>query len=651
MRLITGQAGIISYAGLDKELLLAKARIAYQQQGNAVPARFSSFLPLFPIELVQNMSYIGKKAGNLVRKSFAGFSIDPIEYHTKLYAQMPELYRGDNQRRNLDYDGNFHGRGVVTVDASWAAAFPQYEPFLGERLCIYLIGGGHQAAAVPESIYPRGGGIVRAPETDMLITRRCAHFTAYMKERMAHGEAYDAAKFEGDYIIQNMLEPVTITQSEIGRLMQDLSIIKNLQDEESKTDLYTEHAKKAEHIPQYVPFRYGCDTFESIPASRTTLRLAQLYFEGDDTIRDLWMPYQDVAAYLNKQTMTLDIAALCGGFQIAPAQSGKGSYGTYPDQIRVVLLRDRSLPLMQTSTINNPAYGRGMNPLGMINKLIYLSESDELWRQGKIEHDPVSILCENTTLSAQPFLRMKALAELQEYKGRLIDAMYRRESALSQLEEGTKAYTRAQSRLDQKVRKLTTFIQQTESQLGGCPMSGYDADIHYLDRKHRAQIGLQDESEFTKAPPFAVDALREQSVESGYAMRSSIKFFAHTELYDPTLERDNEFVEPEDVDVDDGTSGTDEPMNDVNALAAAADEIFSSREAAAQAKIAQAKLAANPSPVPAEQLSMLDDAAEPPAAANTSERAHDSEVHPAVPKIKQIAMQDLIQPDSKPTIG
>ena len=57
MRLTTRQNGIISYAGLDEKALWAGAKRAFIQADGPVPRRFRAFLPLFPAELIQNMSY------------------------------------------------------------------------------------------------------------------------------------------------------------------------------------------------------------------------------------------------------------------------------------------------------------------------------------------------------------------------------------------------------------------------------------------------------------------------------------------------------------------------------------------------------------------------------------------------------------------
>ena len=114
---------------------------------------------------------------------------------------------------------------AVTVDRAWATLFPQYQPFLGERLVIHLIGGGHQAVAVPESIFPRGGGILEGAERELRVTARCAHYMAYLKTRLEMGEKYDPVRFEEDYLRLNGLSAVCVRQKELGRAMRDLSLI------------------------------------------------------------------------------------------------------------------------------------------------------------------------------------------------------------------------------------------------------------------------------------------------------------------------------------------------------------------------------------------------------------------------------------------
>lgn len=94
MRLTTRQTGIISYAGLEEGALWAAAKRMFAQSDESVPDRFRSFLPIFPIELVQNMSYVGRRERNLAKVSPAGFSTDPDEYHRLLCAEIPDLYTG-----------------------------------------------------------------------------------------------------------------------------------------------------------------------------------------------------------------------------------------------------------------------------------------------------------------------------------------------------------------------------------------------------------------------------------------------------------------------------------------------------------------------------------------------------------------------------
>ncbi len=601
MRLTTRQTGIISYAGLDKDALWAKAKRIFAQAEEEVPERYAAFLPIFPVELVQNMSYVGMREGNRACVSPAGFSIDPVEYHQKLYDEMPELYQDDNYRRNFDYEGRYHGRGVMTVDRTWATYFPQYQPFLGERLMIHMIGGGHQAVAVPESVYPRGCGVLRGAELELRITARCEHVTSYIKSRLAAGEKYHPAAFEEDYLRQNDLLPVCIRQSELGRVMQDLSIMKNLQGEQSGVSLFTENAKRAENITQYVPFRCACDTFESAPITRATARLIQLCFSGDDYVSDLWLPYQDASEYIDRQRMTLDVRALCEGFQIAPVYDPATGGGRYPDRVRVVIVRDREIRLMVTDTLNNPAYGSGMSPLGMINKLVFLAESGELLRQHKLALEEARLECESLTASRQEYRAMMANAVLQEHKGKLIDAMYRRESALSQMQVGTRAYERAKQLLDERVNAIAALVERKDgASHGRGQLSGYDADIDYLRRKQLQREGIP-EDEPSKRMPFAEDAQRELSIEGGYAMRNSVRCFGLAELYEEREEAPGEVLIPEAALEATGKRATDSVQAD------------GGREKEAPASDADAS-PASPTPVakrgePPESKPVLDDAA------------------------------------------
>ena len=48
-------SGIVSYAGLAREAVLSLAKAAFIQVQPPVPRRFEAFLPIVPVELVQNM--------------------------------------------------------------------------------------------------------------------------------------------------------------------------------------------------------------------------------------------------------------------------------------------------------------------------------------------------------------------------------------------------------------------------------------------------------------------------------------------------------------------------------------------------------------------------------------------------------------------
>ena len=516
MRLTTRQTGVISYAGLDENALWEGARRAFAQAGDEIPDRFRSFLPLFPAELVVNMRYVGQGP----QASPAGFSLSAFEYHQRLSEEMPQLYTGDNRLRCFKSDGTFRG-GVVTVDRAWISAFPQYEPFAGEKLMIHMIGGGHQAVAVPESIFPRGGGVLAGAENDLGVTARCRHCCAWLREHIRPGEAYDPARMEEAYLKETELSAFFVCQKDVARATQDASIVRSLHDEKPEpAALCTENAQPVKDIPQYVPYRYACDVFEASPVTRHTGRLAQLYHEGDTFQSDLWMPWEDVKEYLDKKKMRLDVRAVCDGFQIAPAADADTRGGVYPGQLRIVSIIDRSLQLMVAQTLNNPAYGSGLNPMGMLSRRVFLENSAEKIQKGQLMVESHTITCENTRIPEDDLLRMRALAEWQEHKGRLIDAMYRREVALGQMQPGTPAYERAKDVLNAKAERLSLLIK--DAPVAHSQRSGYDSDIDYLYRKARSREGL--------LAGFTPDPQREKSIESGFAMRAKAQKYTLSDL-------------------------------------------------------------------------------------------------------------------------
>ena len=521
------QNSILSYAGLSMTELLSAAKQAFAQADANVPERFATFLPIFPFELVQNMSYLEPATGN--RTSPLGFSLDPREYHRQLYEQLPDLYKEDNYYRNFDYEGRYQGHGVFTVDQAWAAHFPQFSAFMGEKLMIHLIGGGHQAVALPESLYPRGGGLLHLAERRMEITARAEQFSRYVKTRVSNGDTYDAEAFGFDYLAMTGLNPVMLRQKELGRILQDLSIARSLQNSRSAPGLFTESAKRVESLCQYVPWRYACDTFEAIGVSRRTARLFQPCFTAHDFISDLWMPYEDLNSYINKETLTVDMARLCESYQIAAMYDPDARGGRYPDALRVIAVRDREVPMMMGDVLNNPAYGGGMNPMGMIGRQVFIPDSRELLRQRKLVLEETALTVKNAFQTREAYLRGMLRGTLQEYKGRLVDAMYRREAALSQMIEGTRAYEKVRISLDENVAEARTEMQSAGSQWKHAQVSGYDADIDYLHRKYWSREEAQ--KDVSREPiPFSHDAQREQSIESGYAMRNNAQRLSYQDV-------------------------------------------------------------------------------------------------------------------------
>ena len=591
--------GVISYAGLDVTSLLAGARLMFANQPGEEGCRLSSLMPLFPEELILSMPFAGvAQPGQPVAPG--GFSIDPAEYHCRLRAQLPKLYTGDNLTRNLDAEGVFHGRGVVTVDEAWTTLFPQYQPYAGERLTIYPLGGGAQCAAVPESLYPKAAGLLRDAETALGITHRCHDYARYVYRCIRAGEAFDADLFETRYLNENGLAPVALPQKDLGRLMQDQSMLRSVREGEEAGGLYTEDAKRAEHIRQYVPGLYACDVFDELPHTRRTARLLQPVWE-DGFVSDWWICAQDAATCLLPDKQTLDMAALCRGFQLAPVYDPASRGGSYAARVRVVTVKDKELRLRAADTLNNPAYGSGMSPLGTINRLVYLPGSREWLRQGRLEEEEPLYRCANTAVSPEDYRQMTLMALLQERKGRLVDALYRRESVLGGVNEISPDYAQLRDLMNRPAEELEAALRELEK----TQLSGYDADLDYLRR-----MGMEREwkplPNQRKTFRFAPDALRQASIESGFAMRGACLRCTWEELALPSAGESDHAALP---------AGENVPCPDSSAQPLwlnAADPRCLVDEAAAAYAAQHATAAESPA---AGKAGAAPEAAEPPAAA------------------------------------
>ena len=122
-------------------------------------------------------------------------------------------------------------------------------------------------------------------------------------------------------------------------MLQDLSIARAQQNDTTAAGLFTENAKRAENLCQYVPYLYACDTFEPTSVTKHTARLFQPAFKDFDFISNLWIPYQDLVGYVNRETMTVNMQRLCEGYQIAPIYDPLTGGGRYPDMRRGLIVR------------------------------------------------------------------------------------------------------------------------------------------------------------------------------------------------------------------------------------------------------------------------------------------------------------------------
>ncbi len=488
-----GNHGIVSYAGLNKDALLSGTGVPFSHM--QVPGRYRDLMLLFPAEMIQNMEYIGKATEENRFVAPSGFSMESAEYHYKMFLENPSLYAGDNHSRNFDYEGNYQGTGVFTVDSAWADMFPQYRPFLGEKLVIHLIGKGCQAVAVPESIKTRSGFLDRMEE-QLEITARAQSFVRYAAAYVRSGETYDADECAAEYLKSTDRAAVSVSQRELEHELQRRAMAGGRREKDGNEAFYLRKARLAGQIRQYMPMRYACDLFAEQAVTPAYARLAQPYFEGREFVSDLWIPYPEILPYVSGTA--LDMRALCESFQIAPAYDPKTGGGRYPDSIRVAVVRDRDMTILTADALNNPAYGSGMNADGKIGRHVYILNSPEMIRTRRVDIEKITFHCDNLSLSREEYLAQRKKAKAQEIKGRLIDALYR----LHMAQSGKDADGAALACYKERVERLRAAAQADQG-----AVSGYDADIRYLERR------LDD-------PAFS-DAVRETSVECGYAMRNA----------------------------------------------------------------------------------------------------------------------------------
>jgi len=491
---------IISYAGLEESALWESAKRMFALADDYVPERFRSFLPLFPAELCVTLPPSGS-----VSLSDA--------YHRQLYQRMPGLYAFDNLKRLMDADGHFLPNAVITADCVWTAQFPQYLPFEGERLFIHRIGGGCEAVAVPESIFPRGGGLLYGAEKELRITERAQRYAAHLRRRLEAGGEWNPDQWAQDYLTEEKLAPVYISQQSISRAMQELHVMRAM----DGGALFEPEPVQEAYVPQYAPYRCACDHFEETPVTRAFARLMQLSFSGDKSVRDLWIPYQDAACFIHQKRRTLDVGALCRAFQIPPACDPSARGGVYPDRIRTVVVRDKTLRMLAADACGNPAYGSGTGPQGVRSRLVYLPDSARLLREKRLGEEPCPVTPVNIRVEEDEYLLMRRMAEAQEILGQLTDAMYCREQALAALEMDSPAYLRACELLNARVMRL-------ERQLEGMPFSGALCGDEIAWLRLRALCREQKK-------PFEADEAQEKRIADGYALRNASPVYTLSELY------------------------------------------------------------------------------------------------------------------------
>ncbi|MEY9869067.1 putative ribonuclease toxin of YeeF-YezG toxin-antitoxin module [Peribacillus sp. B2I2] len=160
---------VVNGAGL-KEQLISMARVESEVNGrgidnaveNTVKVNYSDIrayrdieIEKIPIEyradhrLVTEMNYKGKKKSGT---NAAGWERSASKHFNELLDNHPEFFSEANVER-------IENGLVPVVDYDFIKHFPQYRDTKGDKLIHHHIGGGGQAAAVPQSLHKGFGGI------------------------------------------------------------------------------------------------------------------------------------------------------------------------------------------------------------------------------------------------------------------------------------------------------------------------------------------------------------------------------------------------------------------------------------------------------------------------------------------------------------
>ncbi|WP_342602828.1 T7SS effector LXG polymorphic toxin [Peribacillus sp. FSL E2-0159] len=160
---------VVNGTGL-KDQLISMARVEYEVSGrgidnaveNTVKVNYSDIrayrdieIEKIPIEyradhrLVTEMNYKGKKKSGT---NAAGWERSASKHFNELLDNHPEFFSEANVER-------IENGLVPVVDDDFIKHFPQYRDTKGDKLIHHHIGGGGQAAAVPQSLHKGFGGI------------------------------------------------------------------------------------------------------------------------------------------------------------------------------------------------------------------------------------------------------------------------------------------------------------------------------------------------------------------------------------------------------------------------------------------------------------------------------------------------------------
>ncbi|MBU3157549.1 hypothetical protein LL037_16520 [Clostridium estertheticum] len=147
-------------------------------------------------ELIVNMEFIGQENNGKSNVNNCGWKRDSRYYFKQLLNRHPEYFSEENKWSLED--------GISPLcDKVFIDYFPEYKPFLGDKLIHHHIGEDGQSVALPAGLHI-GYGIVHNVEKELGITKNAHDFSDLVQCKYSSSEKFDWEK-DADEIMKTVI--------------------------------------------------------------------------------------------------------------------------------------------------------------------------------------------------------------------------------------------------------------------------------------------------------------------------------------------------------------------------------------------------------------------------------------------------------------